>query len=231
MEPKGGGEKKGKQKEDRTIQQGAHTSPAGPSSSCLTPGGHIRLAPQAALVIAERVWALLHRMVADRVGVAAQAAPAADPEPVQLLQPARAPAALRAGQAPATGARVVEVDAQAAALLVKVGRVRAGGPGLEGLVERGGRAEHIVYDKLDVPRARGTVVVMEIVVDAHGRLLPRGQSWCDDGDSSIPRGLLLVFWRKRSRFCGAGAVSIGNRGAPERSRPRGLSSGASGMDE
>lgn len=110
-------------------------------------------------------------MVADRVRVAAQAAPAADPESVQLLQPARAPAALRAGQAPATGARVVEVDPQAAALLVKVGRVRAGGQGLEGLVERGGRAEDIVYDKLDVPRAWGTVVMMEVIVDTHGHRL------------------------------------------------------------
>lgn len=107
-------------------------------------------------------------MITDRVRVSAQAAPAADPESVQLLQPARAPAALRAGQAPATGARVVEIDPQASALLVKVRRVCAGGQGLEGLVERGGRAEDIVYDKLDVPRAWGTVVMVEVVVDAHG---------------------------------------------------------------
>lgn len=112
-------------------------------------------------------------MVADRVGVPAQAAPAADPEPVQLLQPARAPAALWTGQAPATGTRVVEVDAEAPTLLVKVGRVRAGGPGLVYFVESGCRTEDIMYDKLDVPGARGTVMVMKVIVDTHGRRAPR----------------------------------------------------------
>lgn len=210
-EPK---EEKRKRKR-KTPKKGFDTSPAGSSSSSTRPGGHIRLAAQAALVIAQRVWALLHRMVADRVRVAAQAAPAADPEPVQLLQPARAPAALRAGQAPATGARVVEVDPQAAALLVKVGRVRAGGPGLERRVERGGRAEDIVYDKLDVPRAWGTVVVMEVVVDTHGCRVPRAELVRRLGLKYSQGGVLLISWRDRSRPCGAGEVSIGNLEAPE----------------
>lgn len=124
-------------------------------------------------------------MIADRVCISTQAASAADPEPIQLFQPARAPAALRAGQAPATGARIVEVYAQAAALLVKVGRVRAGRPGLEGFVESGGRAEDIVYDKLDVPRAWGTVMMVEVVVDTHGRRVSWGRAGATTGTEVV----------------------------------------------
>lgn len=122
-------------------------------------------------MITERVRALLHRVVAKSVRVPPQATPAADPEPVQLLEPTLAQAALGAGQAPATGTRVVEVDAgawvSAAPLVVMVRQRLTGRPCPAGLVEGGGWAEDVVEGEFDIPRAWRTVVMVQVIVGAH----------------------------------------------------------------
>lgn len=98
-------------------------------------------------MIAQRVWAFLHRVVAARVLVPAQAALAALPQAVQLLEAAPAETAVRAGQTAAIGARVVEVDAGVAVVrraLDVVGDVLAGNLRLRGCVDGGGGAVDVV---------------------------------------------------------------------------------------
>lgn len=130
-----------------------------------SPGRSIRTTRPAALVIAQRIRTLLHRVVAARILVPTPPALAADPEPVQLAQPAPAQAAVGAGEAPATRARVAEVDA--AVLLVVVRDIVAGVPSPGTFVEGGGWAVDVVYHELDITSARVHVVMVKVVVGAH----------------------------------------------------------------
>lgn len=59
-----------------------------------------------------------------------------------------------------------------------VGEVLAGNLGLGAFVESGGGAVDIVYDKLYVAGTRVHVVMVEVVVGAHGR---RGTDWRSEG--------------------------------------------------
>lgn len=95
-------------------------------------------------MVAERVGAFLHRMMAARIRVPAQVTVAAFPPPVQLLETAFAQAAVWAGEAPSVGARVVEIDARVSVVLDVVGDVLAGKLGAGGLVDGGGRAVDVV---------------------------------------------------------------------------------------
>lgn len=131
-----------------------------------SPGRRIRTTRTAALVIAQRIRTLLHRVVTARILVPTPPTLAADPESVQLAQPAPAQAAVGAGEAPATRAWVAEVDA--AVLLVVVRDIVAGVPSPRTFVEGGGRAVDVVYHEFDVTSARVHVMVVKIVVGAHG---------------------------------------------------------------
>lgn len=90
----------------------------------------MRLAVLTALVIAEGIWTLLHRMMAARISVPAHVALAALPQAVQLLKTTPAEAAVWAGQAPAIGTWVVEINAGVAILLDAVRNVRTGKLGM-----------------------------------------------------------------------------------------------------
>lgn len=134
-----------------------------------SPGRPIRLAILAALMIAKGVWTLLHRMVAAGVPILTQATLAASPKPIQLLEPTSAKTTVRAGKTAATGTRIIEIDTWTAILLSVIGDVGAGKVDLRGLVKGGGGAVDIVYDELNVAGARVQVVMVEVVVGAHGR--------------------------------------------------------------
>lgn len=116
-------------------------------------------------MIAQRIWAFLHRVVAARILIPTPPALAADPEPVQLAQPAPAQAAVGAGEAPATRARIAKVDT--AVLLVVVRDIVAGVPSPGTFVEGGGWAVDVVYHKLDITSARVHVVMVKVVIGTH----------------------------------------------------------------
>lgn len=105
-------------------------------------------------------------MVAAGVSVPAQSALTADPKAVQLLQPASTQAAVGTGEAPAGCARVAEVDA--AVLLVMIRDIMAGMSSLGSFVEGGGRTIDVMYHELGVTSARVHVVMVKVVIGAHG---------------------------------------------------------------
>lgn len=108
-------------------------------------------------------------MVAAGVPVLTQATPAASPKSVQLLEPTSAKTTVRAGKTAATGTRIIEVDTRTAILLGMIGNVGAGKVYPRSLVKGGGGAVDIVYDEFNVAGARVHVVMVEVVVGAHGR--------------------------------------------------------------
>lgn len=129
-------------------------------------------------MVAERVGAPLHGMMARGEAVAAQATSAAGPQPVQVGQAALAQITFRTGETAAIGTWIVEVDDRymAGVLLVVVRGVEAGELCLGSFVKGGGRTVDVLYHVLDVTGARVHVVMVEVGIGTHGRRRsgPRG---------------------------------------------------------
>jgi len=109
-------------------------------------------------------------MTAELELVPASAALAAPPSPVEMLQPTTARQAVRGRQAVARRARVAVVDV----LRVIVEEVGARLPRPRDGIDRGSCAKDILHLHVDRPLAGGQVMVVEMVVGAHGgRVLGR----------------------------------------------------------
>lgn len=93
----------------------------------------------------------------------------ANPGTVQVLQATSPKTAVWAGQTPATGAWVIEIDVRVSILLIVIGYVGTGVLRVCMFVEGGGWAVDIVYHKLDFTGAGVYVVMVEIVIRAHDR--------------------------------------------------------------
>jgi hypothetical protein len=148
-------------------------------------------------VIAERVRAAAHPVPTPAIPVTPLAASTTRPAAVELLEPARAGAAVGRGETASRRARVAVVDALGGVEVqvrarrwwqrVLCSRDVGGAGGAPGRVLRlcccertgavcglrgdgvGRRAEDVVYYDVDVPRARRYMVVMEVIVSAHSR--------------------------------------------------------------